>query len=435
MSRETKHLAAALVLAACCARALAAETVYVPLPAGPSGELAHQVQVDITNPGHASGTIEVLQIGSTADAPPRLPAMRRALAAGQRLVLQPQPTPGVLEVTADPGVAVAARLVAARPAGDRGVELPAIPSDAAGAAGETVFLQGLASSATRRTDLVVVNLGREGARCAATARRADGSILVDAVSRVIASRAHFRFSDAFGGESLDGGRLEVTCDSGFVAFAQLRDSVTGKLAITAPAVRRRRPAERGTTCPAARAGTTCFAWPGVVHTATEADPVRHIYPPVAPGTYGAVHVRLEVQVNGWNRDHKPNAAHGVLYFVRNNNREMWASLLLRPLGILGLRHGFFKTHGEKFVVDRKFRAELGRTYVFDYLYDTRNRRVTLRVLLDGREVERIQGRPDLANVTVRRRDKVWIGLSNPGLYKPEPFSRGWVYKNLLVEFL
>ena len=121
--------------------------------------------------------------------------------------------------------------------------------------------------------------------------------------------------------------------------------------------------------------------------------------------------------------------------MRNNNREMWASLLLRPLGVLGLRHGFFKTHGEKFVVDRTFHAEIGKTYVFDYLYDAHNRRIALSVRLEGREVERIEGVPDVESVIVRRRDKVWIGLSNPGLYKPEPYSRGWVYKNLLVEFL
>ena len=438
MFGEMKHLGAALVLAAgTTTGALAAGTSYVPLP-GPQtiGGAGYAVQVTVSNPGSVLGTVEAVQMGQWVEGAARAAAApsRHAVAAGRSIVLAPHPAPGLLEVTVPAGLTVSARLLRTGRAAGPGVDLPALPSDAAGAAGETLSIPGLRNSATRRTDLVVVNLARRSARCDGIVRRSDGSVAFDAKGLELPARSPFPLRDVFGPESLEGGAAEIRCDGEFLAFAQVRDSATGELAI-APARRGGSKAQGPAACPPSKAGTTCFAWPGVVHTATETDPVRHIYPPVAPGTYGAVHVRLEVQVNGWNRDHKPNAAHGVLYFVRNNNREMWASLLLRPLGILGLRHGFFKTHGQKAVVDDRFRPQIGRTYEFDYLYDARQRSITLRVLLDGKQVHRIQQRPDLRDVTIRRRDKVWIGLSNPGRFKPEPYSRGWVYSDLLVEFL
>jgi hypothetical protein len=434
---DLRHLGAALVLAACTTGALAAETSYVPLPepAAMAGA-GYSVQVTVTNRGSVPRTVEAIQMVPPAQAAPRRAAgpSRHAVGAGRSIVLAPEPAAGFLEVTGPAGVTVGGRLLRAG-GGAGAVELPAMASDAVGAAGETLSIQGLRGSATRRTDVVVVNLGRRIARCDAVVRRSDGSAALDAKGLALTPRAPFPIRDVFGRESLEAGAAEITCDAEFLAFAQVHDSATGELAIVKARRGRKGPGGPAAACAPSRAGSTCFAWPGVVHTATEADPVRHIYPPVAPGTYGAVHLRLEVQINGWNQDHKPNAAHGILYFVRNNNREMWASLLLRPLGILGLRHGFFKTHGQKAVVDHRFRPEIGRTYEFDYLYDTRQRRITLRVLLDGKLVHKIQQRPDLRNVTIRRRDKVWIGLSNPGLYKPEPYSRGWVYSNLLVEFL
>lgn len=436
MFGELRHLGAALVLAAGTTGALAAGTSYVPLPEPRSSAGAgYAVQVTVSNPGSVAGTVEAVQMGRRVQGDARAAAAgsRHAVAAGRSIVLAPQPALGLLEVTAPAWLTVSGRLLRTGRAAGPALELPALPALAAGAAGETLSIAGLRNTATRRTDVVVVNLGRRSARCETVARRTDGSAVAAAKRVELPPRSPFLFRDVFGAESLEGGAAELTCDGEFLAFAQVHDAATGELAI-APA-RRGGSKARGVSCPPSREGTTCFAWPGVVHTATEADPVRHLYPPVAPGNYGAVHVRLDVQVNGWNRDHKPNAAHGVLYFVRNNNREMWASLLLRPLGILGLRHGFFKTHGQKAVVDHRFRPQIGRTYEFDYLYDARRRRITLRVLLDGKLVHRIEQKPDVREVTVRRRDKVWIGLSNPGRFKPEPYSRGWVYSDLLVEFL
>ena len=436
MFGELRHLGAALVLAAGTTGALAAGTSYVPLPEPrPGAGAGYAVQVTVSNPGSVAGTVEAVQMGRRVQGDARAAAAgsRHAVAAGRSIVLAPQPALGLLEVTAPAGLTVSGRLLRTGRAAGPALELPALPALAAGAAGETLSIAGLRNTATRRTDVVVVNLGRRSARCETVARRTDGSAVADAKGVELPPRSAFLFRDVFAAESLEGGAAELTCDGEFLAFAQVHDAATGELAI-APA-RRGGSKARGVSCPPSREGTTCFAWPGVVHTATEADPVRHLYPPVAPGNYGAVHVRLDVQVNGWNRDHKPNAAHGVLYFVRNNNREMWASLLLRPLGILGLRHGFFKTHGQKAVVDHRFRPQIGRTYEFDYLYDARKRRITLRVLLDGKLVHRIEQKPDVREVTVRRRDKVWIGLSNPGRFKPEPYSRGWVYSDLLVEFL
>ena len=444
MVGEMRRHVAAFVLAAGAACPLAAGTLYIPLPEAPSGGGGgYQVQVTLTNPESAPRTVETLQIGSRLDGTRRAGAVpsRHEVAAGGSLVLAAKKAAGLLEVTAPADVAVSARLVGTGAAAGLGVELPAITTDIAGEAGETLVLQGLRSSATQRTDVIVINLGHRAAKCQGTVRRANGSVVVHAASLEFPALSHFQFSDVFGDEALSAGRVEMTCDAPFFAFAQLHDSASGEIAIAAPAGRGdsalQPPAAAvaAAACPAASAGTTCFAWPGVVHRSTAAKPALFLHPAVATGTYHAVHVRLKVKVNGWNQDHKPNAAHGVLWFVRNNNPEMWANLFLRPKGLLGFRHGFFKTHAQKVAIDRPFQAEVGKTYEFDYLYDTREQRITLRVLLNGVEVERIDEVPDLESVEIKKKDRIWIGLSNPGLYKPEPYSRAWVYSDLKVEFL
>jgi hypothetical protein len=442
MQRGIKWLAATLVLAGASAGPLGAGTLYIPLPGVQTvGNAGYEVQVAVTNPGSAPRTVESFQVGSGVDGTARTGShpSQQTIAPGQTILLEPKPTAGLLELTGANGLAFSARLVGTGPAGSLGVDLPTITSDRAGAAGETLFIQGLRNSATRRADVIVVNLGHEGAKCRGTVSRADGSVVVHAASLEFPPLSHFKFSNVFGQESLDAGRVQITCDTEFFAFAQLHDAATGEFAIAAPAGRGdsafRPPASTASaTCAAATAGTTCFAWPGVVHVSTAEEPALFLFPEVTPGTYGAVHVRLDVKVTGWNQDHKPNAAHGVLWFVRNNNPEMWANLFLRPKGVLGFRHGFFKTHAEKVAIDRAFQAEVGKTYTFDYLYDTRDASITLRVLLDGVEVERIDEVPDLESVVIKTKDTVWVGLSNPGLYKPEPYSRGWVYSDLLVEF-
>ena len=60
---------------------------------------------------------------------------------------------------------------------------------------------------------------------------------------------------------------------------------------------------------------------------------------------------------------------------------------------------------------------------------------TLLMNTNGVEIERIQSSPDVSSVVIGDKDKVWIGLSNPGAFpKPEPYSRNWVYRDLKVEF-
>lgn len=444
LGEDRRRLTAAAVLAACTTGALGAGTLYVPLPGVQRiAGVDYEVQVTVTNPAGSARSIEVLQLGSRVDGTRRgdTSPSRHAIAPRQSVVLSPKAAAGLLEITAPAGVAVSARLVGTGGAGGLGVELPAITSDVAGGAGDTLFIQGLRNSASRRTDVVTVNLGHRGAKCDGVVRRANGSVVVSAKSLEFPPLSHFRFSNVFGDEQVAAGRVEMTCDGPFFAFAQLLDSATGEFAIAAPAGRGDSAfsppaaAVSGASCAPQKAGTTCFAWPGVVHTSTAKNPALFLFPKVTPATYGAVHVRLDVKVAGWNQDHKPNAAHGVLWFVRNNNPEMWANLFLRPKGVLGFRHGFFKTHAEKIAIDRAFQADVGKTYTFDYLYDTRNARITLRVLLGGVEVERIDEVPDVESVVIKPKDRVWVGLSNPGRFKPEPYSRGWVYRDLLVEFL
>jgi hypothetical protein len=423
-----------------------AGTVYIPLPGVQAvGNINYEVRVAVTNPGAAQQSIKYLQIGMGTDGTKaRSEPSTQAIAAGKTFVFKPNDQPGLLEITAPAGLEYSARLVGTGEAAGLGTEIPVITYETAAAANEKLFVQGLRNSTTRRTDVILINLGKKATKCSATTRRADGTVLVNALSIAFPPLSHAKYSNVFADMALDDARVEVSCQSEFFAYVQLHDSATGEFSVAGPTggsdSRLFAPGEESpaATCASGTQGTTCYAYPGVVHISTKSNPVRHIYPAITPGTYGAVHIRLEVEVNGWNLDTNTTGAHGVLYFVRNGNKEMWASIFFRPPGrkILGFRHGFFKNHGQKIAIDRPFEAEVGTTYEVDYMYDTRSDTIDLRILVEGVEVERIQSSPDVGSVIIGPKDKVWIGLSNPGLYpKPEPYSRNWVYKNLLVEFL
>lgn len=446
MSPSAKSLAAAAVLAVCSASMAQAGTVYIPIPGVETiGNVAYEVRVSVTNPGTTQQSLKMVEIRTNTDGTKRngVTPSTQAVAAGQTIVLKPGTGAGLLEITAPPGLELSARLAGVGSAAGLGTELPVITSETAGAANEKLYVQGLRNSSTRRTDVIMVNLGKKAAKCSAATRRSDGTILVNALSLSFAPLSHAKFSNVFADVELDDARVEVSCNSEFYTYAQLHDSSTGEFAVAGPAGGSDSalfaPGEENpkNVCPVGTEGSTCFSWPGVVHTSTKANPVRHIYPPVTPGTYRGVHIRLEVDVNGWNTEQNNTGAHGVLYFVRNGNKEMWASIFFRPPGrnILGFRHGFFKTHGEKISIDRPFAAQLGQRYEIDYLYDTQTDNIELRILANGVEVERIQSSPDVNSVIIGPKDKVWIGLSNPGFYpKPEPYSKNWVYRDLKVEF-
>ena len=116
---------------------------------------------------------------------------------------------------------------------------------------------------------------------------------------------------------------------------------------------------------------------------------------------------------------------------------MFANIFLRgpDTNLLTLRHGFNQVHTDKAKLEQGLAAQAGETYVFDYVYDTASKVITLKVTRNGQLVVDLLGVPNINQISVLATDKILIGLSNPGTNPLlEPASIGWKYSNLKVEF-
>ncbi|HKI02096.1 MAG TPA: hypothetical protein VKK31_08955 [Thermoanaerobaculia bacterium] len=427
------------------ATAVHAGTVYVPLPGVSAvGPVPYETQITVTNTLAQQRTVNSLQLATGVNGTIRTGLTPTALpvAAGRTTVLKPPATArGLLELSSLVGVHYSARLVGTGATASLGVELPVISSETMGRANERLVVQGLKSLGTRTADLVVVNLGKTQASCLARVLRADGTLAFPEAPLTLLPLSHRLFANIFSGvpAGIADARAEVTCNTDFYVYAHMTDTATGEFAVATPSESSASlltlpgGTPTGLEC---SAGTACYVFPGLVHASTVATPDRAITlaPPAA--TYSAVKVHLEVTVGPWNPV-AVTGAHGILYFVKNRNRDMFGNLFLRgPVtNQLTLRHGFNQAHVDKARIDQSLAAQAGETYVIDYVYDTARRVITLKATRDGVLVVDLVGTPNINQISILATDKINLGLSNPGTNPTiEPASIGWRYSNLKVEF-
>lgn len=445
MKLSFKTLAGVLLpLSFAMAPAVYAGTAYIPLPGVTIvGPVTYETQISVTNGLLQQRPLSYLQIASGADGTLRTGIVPTQLpvAAARTSVLRPATARGLLELSAPTGFTYSARLVGTGAAAGLGVELPVITSETMGRPNERLVVQGLKSSGSKTTDLVIVNLGKASSSCVASVLRADGTLAFPQAPLTFLPLSHRFFANIFSG--VPGGivdaRVEVTCTNNFYTYAQMTDTATGEFAIATPAetsasiLTAPGEAPSGLAC---SAGTACYVFAGLVHASTVANPDHAITLAPPAGTYSAVKVHLEVQVGPWSTA-APTGAHGILYFVRNRNRDMFANIFLRgpATSLMTLRHGFNQLHVDKAKIDRSLVAQAGETYVFDYVYDTARKIITLQVTRDGLLVTDMLSVPNINQISILATDKILIGLSNPGTNPLiEPASIGWKYSNLKVEF-
>jgi hypothetical protein len=140
-------------------------------------------------------------------------------------------------------------------------------------------------------------------------------------------------------------------------------------------------------------------------------------------------------VGPWNKP--TTGAHGLLYFVRNRNKDMYGNIFLRgpSRNNVTLRHGFNQEHGEKAKIERGFAAQTGTTYLVEYDYNPVADFISLKVSnLAGQLLFEIRDKPNVNRVHIDDGDRVILGLSNPGTSSVEPASLGYQWKDLKVEF-
>jgi hypothetical protein len=429
-----------LLLGFATAQAVHAGTTYVSLPGNTTvGGVSYETQITVTNSGGQQRTLNYLQLATEVDGTKRngINPTPLAVAAGRTSVLKPAGNArGLLELSGPTGLQFSARMVRTGSNAGLGVELPVITSDNMGVANEELVVQGLQGSATRSTDLIFVNLGQAAASCTASVLRADGSLAFPTATFPLPALSHRHFSNVFAGVQggVVDGRAEVTCTTDFYVYAQMIDNATGEFAIASPSGSSDSALTTPGEAPTCNNGAVCYVFPGLVHTSTNSNPDRSLVltPPLA--AYSSVKIRLDVQLGPWNR---PNsAAHGVLYFVRNRNKDMYANIFLRGPGgnNVTLRHGFGQVHGDKAKIERGFAAQPGQTYTFDYEFNPVKKLIVLRVSQNGQTLLELTDRPNVNRVHIEQGDKVIIGLSNPGITSVEPASIGWKYSNIKVEF-
>src|SRR6185436_948623 len=113
-------------------------------------------------------------------------------------------------------------------------------------------------------------------------------------------------------------RTTVRCDQPFFAFAGLQRAAEGTSQFVTP-------------LRADDASRACTA--GAVHVSTTKTAARGFAFDPPDGRYDRVTVHLEVEVNGWSPP--ITGAHGILYMIRDKNKDMFANVFLQGPGSKG----------------------------------------------------------------------------------------------------
>jgi hypothetical protein len=318
--------------------------------------------------------------------------------------------------------------------------VPVVSSDNLVPGSGTAELVGLMHVDNRiRTDIGIMNLGQTAATCSVLLFRADGTQVGSTATLTFLPLSMRHFPNILSDQpNLTDARAQVTCNADFYAYATIHGANGQVDYFVTPALSGSSTLARpGTSGPPKGCGTgaVCFDFPGVVHTSTRSAPDRTLTlsPPVAAYSKLKVHLRLTI-----NQFSPPsNNAHGVLYMVREKNKDMYANVFLKGPGAnqLVLRHGFNQSAGEKAKLTKGFAPSVGQTYDIDYLFDPVAKTIVLTFSLNGQEVTRITDRPNVNMVHIDQGQQIVIGLSNPGNEHAEPASIGWVYRDLHVELI
>jgi translation initiation factor IF-1 len=420
-----------------------AGTAYIPLPGITTvGPITYKTQIDITNTARESLAVDSLQLAPGVDGTLRegRSATRLSIVPRKTFVYRPDPrSRGLLELEGAAGLRYSARLIGTD---GRRVELPVITSSNLGAADDTLVVQGLDGSASKVTDVVLVNLGETAASCSASVLRADGTYAIEPVAISVPPLSHLVFANIFKGfpRGIVDARSEVSCSNAFYAYAQTADAATGQLTIAGPSAASDSPLaiDKAISSPSTSncsVGSLVCAMPNEVHTSSKALPNRTLLMSPPAGNYNGLTGHVEVKITGWNPVNN-RGAHGVLYIVINKNKSLLANVFLRGpyKNSVTVRHGVCAGSCTKAKVEQGIEVQMNAMYAFDYVYNVAARSITMRMTQNGRLVAEIKSKPNVSRIQIKPGDQIVIGLSNPSVSSfEEPASVGWNYSNLRVE--
>lgn len=443
---------AALAVALCMLGATGAHagTVYVPFSAETEvAGISLDTEIWLTNTSAARVEVEILFIGLGSN------GTKRGGAQAQTIDLRPGTTVvvggpnngqvGMMEVTAPDGVAVTARLIGTHPLFGKGLgtEIPVVGSNTLIPGGETAHLQGWERSPDGRvTDLGLVNLSHEASSCRVTVLTAGGKKLANSVLLSLKPLSVSHYADALGllGETeIANVRAEISCDKPFYTYSLLFNWQTAETLFINPSGVESGLLPPGEEPPAQQcsAGAAyCLQKSGTFFTPTVRDDYRRETLNLPPGSYSMLHFRVEVKHGGWPQ---PTNGLNIMWWLANSGKHY------NLYGFSGLKgpgsNSVLFRHGIGIVADKKpkfsspFAAVPGETYVFDYVYNAKERFLDYRILdTAGNVLYQVIDRPNVNRVHIENGENITADFSNRlGVNKAEPPSYGWNYKNLLIE--
>ena len=334
-------------------------------------------------------------------------------------------------------------------------------------AGEVAHLQGLGRQPGGEvTDLGLLNLSEQAARCQVSAFASDGSRVAAPATVSLPPLGTLQLEDAFGslGERrLSGGRFEVSCDQQFYAYAAVFAAGGSVIEAVAPSQCLADPAAAGAVAAAApvaspgAAGTAGAGLDPDVAPAGAAAPQRStsasgVVTLVVPGTFlhatatnsfisydlaaprGLAyhratvdfdltisdfnHVLLFTGVTSFRRPNKNRKDRVLYYAMQLVNRNQ------KTILDLGIQDRLARTQGP---------WKSGHTYHLTFTYDLRGRQVKLDLFENGQHIYQLAGptlHSDLsANANPLTVDFGQTGIGD-GAYGP---PLGWIYANLNVQ--
>ncbi|HEX9734576.1 MAG TPA: hypothetical protein VGG06_21605 [Thermoanaerobaculia bacterium] len=353
--------------------------------------------------------------------------------------LVPDGERGMVEINADPEIAVTARLIGSRDGGatkNVGVEIPAVTSSSTIPPGKAAIIQGLNRTAGRAvTDLYIATLSIERTQCAVEVRKRGGAEVIEQVLS-LAPLSLTPFYDVLGLLAIDNASdmsVAITCDRIARPFAVTHDLETAELLFIPPSATGSSSLNPFPTssCPTG----ALFSRPGVFHVPTPGNPSAR-YDINLPGrqTFSKITLDMEFTHGGWNRRSSDN--HSVFWLNRD---DVWRSNLVGYFNLFGPNRNFGKLISNLNLpaavvrsVQQNASFQEGETYVVHYDYDTRSRVVELVMSVKGgQEMIRLQDTPTVSSLAA---DHFYVvfGHVETG-HGPEVTTFGWAYSDLCIQ--
>jgi hypothetical protein len=453
---RTKLFCAMALLAAGAAAPASAGKVYIPVVDRTAPGSTHETEILLANAGAQERRYELYVLPADTDGNlPRTGGIRTIVFPGRTVRLTDISAPGtfgLVEIDAAPQIAIDARLAHTPATGPASASpVPVISSQNALAAGATAHLLGLVrTNAGASSDLGVVNLDRQSARCGVSFVRADGSGIGGTIDISVKPLALSHFTDVLGilGENqATDVRVRVSCNRTFYAYATVFNPTARVLAFATPAATGA--STLGTDGsnppppPPPAGDAIVFESRGLVHTPAVGNESRVLTVPVS-GTLSLRRLTIEWDVTpgAWAAT-RPEASHNMIWVHRG---DRYRSNTLANVNAFGPPRSVVRSNqnidlgaGQVTSDEEAVALQQGVTYHFRHVYDAESRTVTLTISADGQTIATFQHAATARNgvlVVPATGLSVHFGHGAPRTAQSAELpTYGWEYRDLRIEML